>query len=794
MYIKPFIITILLINGISVLAMDNISNSTISLNGIYEKKDNSEIISEGPWEISEIIVKGNINLKTKTIIKTVRAKKNKLYYEEDKKVDIENLMALGGIDRVSISLEYDKEKEISPKNKDILKDIYPVKITYSILEKPMIKEIKFSGNKELSKGAIKGEMTVGEKDFFDELKIKEDIIKIIDKYHEKGYIDANADYEVETDTKTNKAILNIKISEGKKAKIENIEINVRAFKTKKILKLMKNRAKKIYKPKEFDNDLKEIEKYYKTNGYNDFKIIDSTITFNEDRSKVYIKINISEGSKYIFGDTTFEGNNEYSSKDLIELIEYSKGKTYNEEKLNDSIKNIQEKYADKGYLKAVIEPIKNAGKKAQALDINFKITENTQIYVDHIDIEGNKATKTHVFRREIVQKEGEVFSLSKIRRSQEKIFNLGFIDDVNPVINPTQDPDKVDIVFDITEGKPGMLTAGAGLSSRDGLVGTLSVSHMNLFGLAQRLALTWNFGKRVQDYSISWTTPWIKDHPTSLGVDLYNTRRFKPYSTSYSAYTERRNGGRITLGPRFENDKYHLTLSYSYEKVKITDVENIYKGILQEGTSVNSSISVEFARDTRDYIWDPTKGSRSSIGIELTGGPLGGDVNFYKPTISHSYNKKLFSIDDYPFVFSIASRFGYVKSFGETKSVPVYERFFLGGADTIRGYNSNGQIGPENGGKVYGVANMEFKFPLAREKKRTIVQWAFFIDAGNSWNHFDDINFKIGSRTRQIKTGAGFGIRFTTPAFPIRLDWGYGFNHKSGEQLSDIYFTIGNLF
>ncbi len=762
-------------------------NQTISSGTVSAEDD----FSSGPWEVKEIMVAGNKNLSQKLIKKTVKARKGKLYFEEDKKTDIEALMNLGGIDRVSVKIEKDPEEaEVKEQNVTAIKSA--ARIVYEISEKPMIKEIKFLGNKKLSKGTLKSEISMQEKDFFDDLKLREDLIKLSDKYKEKGYIDAQIDWEIEKDTQASKCSLTYKIKEGSKAVIKDVEINAAAFKKKKIVKLMKNRPKKIYQPSEFDKDLKEIENFYKKNGYNDFQIKDSTISFNEDRSSVFVKIDISEGNKYFFGDTTFTGNTVYNSGDLFELLEYRKGKIYDEERLTDTLRAVQEKYADKGYLKAAIEPQKNPS--GEKLDINFSIEENSQVYVDHIDVEGNKATKTKVFKREITQKEGEVFSLSKIRRSQEKIFNLGFIDDVNFVINPTADPDRVDLVFDITEGKPGMLTAGAGVSSREGLVGTLAVSHMNMLGLANRLSLNWNFGKRVQDYSLSWTMPWIMDKPTSLGFDLYNTRRYRPYGDTYSAYTERRTGGRVTVAPRFEDDKYRLSFSYSYEKIRISDVDDIYKGVLSEGTSVNSSISVEFSRDTRDYVWDPTRGSRSSIGLDLAGGPFGGDINFYKPSISHSYNKKLFSIDDYPFVLSFAARAGYVARFSDTKSVPVYERYFLGGADTVRGYQSNGQVGPLNGGKVFSIANLEFKFPLAREKKRTIVQWAFFLDAGNSWDTFKDINLGIGSREREIKTGAGFGIRFTTPAFPIRLDWGYGFNHKSGEQLSDIYFTIGNLF
>ncbi|MCK5583447.1 MAG: outer membrane protein assembly factor BamA, partial [Elusimicrobiales bacterium] len=570
--------------------------------------------------------------------------------------------------------------------------------------------------------------------------------------------------------------------------------NVKSFKLKKILKKMKNRPKKVYAPLELTDDLKKIEFFYKNRGFNNFKINSSSVIFNDNKSKVFINIDLDEGIKFAFGNTTFSGNAVYTTKDLQELLEYKKDKFYSDERLQETLRAIQNKYADKGYLRALIKPLKIENKETGALDINFQIEENAPIYVDHIDVEGNKATKTYVLRREIAQKEGTIFSSSKIRRSQEKIFNLGFIDDVQLAINPSTDPDKVDLVFDILEGKPGMLTAGAGVSSNEGLVGTLSAQHLNMFGRAQKLSISWQFGKRVQDYHVSWTTPWIKDKPISLGGDVYNTRRYRPYMDSLSAYTEKRTGGKVSLGPRFEDDKYRLNTSYTYEKVKISGVKDEYTNVLTEGTSITSSIYVEFARDTRNNIWDPVSGSRSSIGLEFTGGPLMGDVNFYKPNISYSYNHKLFEIDGYPFVLSFANRFGYVARFGSTKSVPVYERYFIGGSETVRGYNSNGQIGPLDGGKVYSVANMEFKFPLARERKRTIVQWAFFFDVGNSWEDFNNVSMRFGTGSTRLKAGAGFGIRFTTPAFPIRLDWAYGFNHEPGEQRSDIYFTLGNLF
>lgn len=751
--------------------------------------------ADGPWEVAETAAKGTINLKPKAVIKAGKARRGRLYSKDFVAQDIEAILALGSVDRVSVDIEELPGRTVSKRLAEAVGSTTPVRITYLVSEKPMIKKITVTGAKGLSKSAVKDEMTLKERDYFEELKVREDLIKITDKYREKGYIDARADYDVKFDTAASLCFLDIKVAEGPKARVAEVRFEGAAgFKAAKLLKQLKNRPKKIYSPQDLDADYKALETFYKNNGYADYKLVDSSVTFNAQRSSVTITLAVVEGTKQKFGGTYFAGNTVYLPSDLQPAVMYRRGKLYSQERFDDTIRGIQDKYADKGYLKAVVAPERTYNELTGETDTTFVITENTQIFVDHVDVEGNKATKTYVLKREITQKEGEVFSSGKIRRSQEKIFNLGFIDDVSPVINPTPDPDKVDLVFDVTEGKPGMLTAGMGISSTDGLVGTLALSHMNLFGRAYKTSLNWNFGKRVQDYYLSWSTPWLGDKPTSLGVDVFNTRHYKPYRDTISAYTERRTGGKVTLGPRFEEDKYHLTTSYTYEKVRITGVDQVYRGELQEGTSVTSSIYVEFARDTRDNVWDPTKGSRVSLGVEYAGGPLQGDVNYYKPTLSSSYNLKLFSIEDYPFVLAVGNRFGFVDRFGSTPKVPVYERYFLGGAETVRGYANNGQIGPLNGGRVYDVANIEFKFPLAREKRRTIVQWAFFFDIGNSWEGFDNISGRFGTRTTNLKTGAGFGIRFTTPAFPIRLDWGYGFNHKAGEQRSDIYFTLGNLF
>jgi outer membrane protein insertion porin family len=749
-------------------------------------------VGDGPWMICALAADGLKLNKEKVIFKHVKAKRGELYDKTDIGKDVQDIVGLGDFSKAEVDISAMPGEH---KDKDSGK-MYPCrKITYRVAERPIIDEIVFEGRKELSKGTLTDEMSLKEGDPYDEVKMIDDVRKIKEKYSQKGYINARADYAASPGKKPNTVKLTVNVAEGAQARVKTVEFTgVTGYPQKKVIKQTKNRPDKVYSPSDMDQDKRDVEDFYRNDGYYDFKIDTPTVSFNAEQSEVYIKYNVTEGPKAVFGDTVFAGNLVLKTTDLATAEEYVKGKTFNQEYYDDTIRAIQEKYANIGHLKAAIKPEKTYDPANRVLNIKFNIEENSIIYVDHIDVGGNKATKTYVLRREISLKEGDVFSAAKVKRSQQKLMNLGFLDDVVLDIQPTSDPDKVDLGFDVVEGKPGMLTLGATVSSTDGLYGDMSIKHMNLFGKAEQLALNWQIGSRVLNYSISWTTPWIDEKPISFGVDLFDTSRERPYSTTSDAYTDKRVGGTVRLGPRFDDDKYELNLAYTYETINISDVDTTYASTIAEGTSTTSKISAEFAVDTRDNKWDPTTGMRNAVSFELSGGPLFGDVDLYKTGFTSTWNHKLFSVGDYPFVWGISNRFGLMGRYGSTTDVPVYEKYFLGGADTIRGYDNTGQVGPANGGTVFYIFNTELRFPIARERRHTIVQGAFFFDMGNDWDNINDISFETGSSTNQLKMGAGFGIRFTTPAFPIRLDWGYGFNHSTGESKSQLYFTMGNLF
>ena len=759
-----------------------------------------EVDPNGPWMICNVAVDGLKNIRTKTVTKASHSKKGELYERFTISDDIRDISALGNFDQVEIDISpmagtrTDKETG----------EEYPChRLTYLVKEKPIFDRLTYEGRKHLGKGAITQAMTLKLKDPFNEAKLQADLDRIKAKYAEKGYINADVKYELTQNDDL--GIVNVKliINEGDRVRVKAVNFTgeeTPELPTEKILKKASNRPGKVFKPQNLQKDWVKMTLYGRNEGYSEFTLSAPNIEMNEDKSEATLTYELTEGEKVDFGTVAFEGNNVFTPEELQKQVFFRDGHLYNQKDFDDTITAIQEQYANKGYLQVRVNPVKNI--ENGKLNITFDISEGHIFYIDHVDVTGYENTKKYVFTRELSIHPGDLYDNEKIRRSQTKILNLGFINDVQIDLQPTADPQKVDLGFNIVEGRPGMFTAGLAMSSMDGLYGEISINHMNLFGRAQRLSLRTLFGKEILDYTVSWSTPWIYDKPTSLGVDLFNTRRYRSFATENQAYTEKRLGGRIQVGPRFNDDIYQLSFGYSLENIDIYDIDERFvcqpgqdpSTCIAKGDTNMSTLSADFAIDTRDNIWDPTRGWRNSIGLAIAGGPIGGDLDLWYLNARSIYNHTVWNVGgNYPIVFVLSNKFGSVQAYGRTDEVPPYEKFFLGGADTIRGYERAGEVGPEYGGDMYYVMNAELRFPLAREGRRNMAQLALFFDLGNSWNKFDDLEFSLGPDENQFKAGVGVGLRFTTPSLPIRIDWGYGLNHKSGEDRSHFYFNISNM-
>ena len=757
-----------------------------------------EVDPNGPWMVCEVAVEGLRNISKRTVTKAGSAKKGVLYERYSVSEDINEISALGNFDKVEVDISRIKGTK---KDKQFFQPYPCHRLTYIVTEKPIFDRLTYQGRKHLGKGAITQAMTLKLKDPFNQAKLDADLARIQAKYAEKGYVSTQIKYELTPVAKENTVEVKLIIDEGPRTRVEAVNITgLHEIPLKKLLRKASNKPGKVYKPQNLQRDYVKMMLYGRNQGYAQFMMTEPKLDYNADKSLVSISYDVTEGPKVDFGTTSFEGSTVFSDAELTEKVYYRTGKLYNQKDFEDTVSAIQEAYADKGYLQARVQPQYNV--QNGLLNISFDISEGGIFYIDNVDVSGYGKTKKYVFTRELSIHSGDLYDAAKIRRSQTKIMNLGFINDVQVDLQPTADPQKVDLGFNVVEGRPGMFQAGLAMSSMDGLYGEVSVNHLNFLNRAQRLSLRTMFGKEILDYTVSWYTPWIYEKPTSLGVDAFNTRRYRSFVTENQAYTEKRIGGRVKVGPRFNDDIYQLSFGYSFENVDIYDIDPQYLyadgkkpgEYLEKGKTNISTFSADVAVDTRDNMWDPTRGWRNSMGVALAGGPIGGDLDLWYFNARSIFNHTVLNIGgNYPIVFVLSNKFGSVQPYGRTKYVPPYEKFFLGGADTIRGYERAGEIGPAYGGDMYYVMNAELRFPIAREGRRNMAQFAFFFDMGNSWDHFDDIDFSLGPNENQFKAGVGVGLRFTTPALPIRIDWGYGLNHDKGQDKSHFYFNMSNM-
>lgn len=780
------------------------------------------------FRIKKVVFDGLQNVKPKAVRSEIKLKKGKVYSPTIAREDLRTLLGLGYFDNAEISV--DKDKKI---------------VKFKLSEKPYIKSIIFKGNKQFSAGKLKSESTLKEKDFYNFFELEETKRKILTLYHDKGYADCQMEVYPTTDADTNIMTITFLITENNKILIGDLYIDgVESFNPKKIKKLAKTKQKKVFKEETLKMDIGAITTFYKNRGFMDMSVSEPIIKYNDERTKMYIYLTVTEGMRYRIDKVSFEGNTVISSKDLLKNSSIKKKEIFSQEKILELLNGVYDDYSDRGYLHSYIAPDfqksdldedKNKKKKVKEknkvslkdtkrinrrnkrkkkyeekkvykytkndrlVDVTYNIQENNIVYVGDIYIDGLSSTKDLTIRREVLLKPGDVFSSGKLKRSIEKIYNLGFIDGAEPNIIPTGSNDIMNLALNITEGKPGMITAGAGYSSVDKFVGSIQLQHMNLFGRAQRLNLLWEFGARRQNYEIDWTEPWFLGKPMSLGLSVYDIVRLRDYHNTSDAYREGRIGGSVSISPRL-SDKLSLLFGYTYEYVRLYDIDSdeLKQEILNDpdlAKDRTSSVRAQIIYDSRDYIYDASRGARYSYGVNVAGGPFGGNVNYVRNSVRGTWFFPTF----WKFVLSVNINAGWIESYGESSDVPLYEKYYVGGADTIRGYKYRTEVGPYNGGKIMTVANVEYKFPIVQEKRKTILQGAFFYDIGGTWKDINHVNFSFGTDNDDnneyyLKSGVGFGIRFATPVFPLRLDWGYGLNHKKGEDLQQFYFTIGNVF
>lgn len=724
-----------------------------------------------PPVLSAIEVEGLHNVTVFTVLNTMSIKEGEPFSLRRVRNDIRALYELGHFEDVRMDL-------VEGKNADeaILK--------VSVVERLRVSSITFEGNRKKKDKKLREEMKTKVKESFDPAQLNEDVGKIEKKYREDGYFLAKvvADTQLNEQDRTVQVI--IRVDEGDQLKVGKITIQgVEAYSEKKVRNKMKEiREGKKYKGDLLEEDLRKIEAFYRDEGYLKAVLLGHEVKIDEAQKLVFLNVRLREGVQYRMGRSSFEGNRLHDSSELEKVLKLAEGEILKQKNLDRATGNVRTVYADKGYIYCSVNPDLKFDDELRKVDITFKIVEGEVAYIQDIKITGNYKTRDYVIRRELSMKAGEKFEASRIRSSTMNLYNLGFFEEVNPEVEPGEVRGKEILVFRVKERKTGSINVGGGFSSVDKWVGNVKFEEANLFGRGQKFNIEWEFGKRRNSYQIGFTEPWLFGTRTSFGVDLFNVIRNLDY------YTEKRLGGNLRLGRRLTRT-WSVFGTYLYERVSIRDVSSLYSNpdlpnYIPTSTSATSSVTPRIVYDSRDNYFEPTRGWKHQLSVEIAGGPFGANQNFIKATHDSSKFIPLF----WKFVLGNHVRLGYSRGYsarGKYTDVPVYERFFCGGTDTVRGYPER-SIGPSIGGRALYVWNTELKFPIAGP-----LRGVCFFDAGDAWEDIHRIE-------NTLEYGYGVGVRLTIPGtvMAIRLDygWPYKTTDREADKNGELHFNLGDIF
>ena len=517
---------------------------------------------------------------------------------------------------------------------------------------------------------------------------------------------------------------------------------------------------------------------------------------------------VPEGVKLDFAVTvnpittgvSFEGNTVYTSEVLTKFMDLQPGQVLNSVYVGQKVQGINAAYARDGYMLAHVDGIRVDDQGV----LHVHIVEGI---VEDIIPAGNKKTRNKVITREFVQKKGKPFNKFLVRRSVERVYNLGFFDDVNVRMLPgDQDPNNVIIEIDVLEHKTGTITLGAGYSESDGLMGIIEFGEDNFRGTGDKFKVHWEIGgkKKYKNYQISYLKPWIDSKGTSLGFSFFNREdEYTDYNENgneVAEYNKKSRGFNISFGRQTgEYTRDYLTLESRKDTYKWdsddssgyrydTDAISNTTGSGNDWNNTNpstggswnfasnnyvknnfgriNSITWQKVYDSRDNIYDPTRGRRISYTAQWAGHGLGGDFDFYKFTAEARMYKKLGAKN----VLAFRARGGFIQG-----DAPYSQLFTLGGADSLRGYEDD-----QFRGKYMYNATLEFRFPIVKK-----VSGVLFTDIGDAW---DAPNVTWYNSKKTFNYGVGAGVRITTPIGPVKLDYGVG-KHKN-----KFHFSFGTQF
>ena len=717
--------------------------------------------------IAKIEFKGNRKIESSALGQVIKSAKGNLFSEAELTSDIKAIYKMGYFDDVAVDVTVSPEGKI---------------ITFLLKEKALISEIRIKGNKAIERSEIDGVLTFKVQQVLNPEKVVASTEKIKALYDSKGYHNAEIKYAIDKEGDKN-VIITFNISENERLYVKTISFEGnRAFTSKELKNIMSLTEWGIFhfltdsgilKKDQLKQDTEKLTAFYLNHGFINAQVGEPEIT--HDKKGIYVKIPIVEGKQFKVGKVDITGDTlTVSRSELLNNLRISKKEFYEREAVMKDMEYLTQACNDDGYAYADIAPSTVPQEKTQTVDVTFNIKKGHEVFFNKITITGNTKTRDKVIRRQLAFDEGDLYSSSKLKSSYTALNRLRYFEEINFQTEKGSDETLTDVNINIKEKPTGMFSIGAGYSAQGHAVGTAQISQQNLFGRGQVLSLKASLGTISSMYELSFIEPYLFDIPLWSKFDLWSAQR------QYDTYNLNTQGFGMTFGyPLWPYVTGYV--GYRLFTNDVADVQDAAAYVIKQeaGKTTESVVSFTLTKDTTDDWMFPTKGYKNSGTIDYAGGPLQGSTDYMRYGAKSAWFHPL-PLDT---VFSARARAGFIQRTAET-DVPIFERYYLGGIDTLRGLRDVGPRDPATNDPIGGFTmlcfNFEYIFPLI---KNAGMKGVVFFDTGNAWDsgwHIDDMRKTVG-----------VGVRWYSPIGPLRLEWGYVLDQKENEASNRFEFTIG---
>jgi len=720
-----------------------------------------------PIVIKDILVEGNRRVQDAVILGRIKSAVGAMFNPSLLSEDIRSIFSLGFFDDVQLRVE-DFEGG--------------VKVVFMVTERPFVRDVDFVGNKKADRDTLQEKIDIKLGNVYNPVDVQRAVEKLREYYEDEGYFEVQITPNVEKFADGDVRLV-FSIAEGRQMTIDQIVFRGNTGLSEAVLKdAMETKERQYFilrgkvQRQRLDTDIDRIIAAYNDNGYIQARVESYDVAVDREKARVTITIVVVEGPQFRVGEVKLTGVTLLPEREVERQIRLKPGDVFSVGKMRDSVQGILNLYSTIGRASADVNPKRDQLPGTNQINLTFEVSEGPEVYVERINITGNVRSQDKILRRELPLHEGELYTLQKRDRARQKLINLGYFESVNVTTQPGSDKTKIIVNVDVVERATGIFSIGGGYSSVDALVGTIDLAQRNFLGRGWEASIRIRAGASTQQGTVSFTEPWLFDRPLSAGFDIYKSIR------TYTEYTYDTAGANLRLSHPFaEYWRWHLGYRASRDIISHLTDSATPDLKAQEGATVTSAAGGSLTRDSRDVVAAPSRGGQTALTVDFAG--LGGDSRFVKATALQTYFKSLW----FSHVLAMRGEAGY--GFGWSDDpLPLFERFYLGGPNSIRSFKFHSLSPRDEGGfrtggtsEVLGTVEYVIPLPFA-------FRLAAFVDVGNVYGFGTDFD------PTDLRKAAGGGIRWQSPFGPIRVDYGFNLDRKAGEGPGAFHFSVGSPF